>query len=340
MTMRTVGLMQEITRGDKRRLRAERFDLAAEKSEAEKTAAMATIERETAFAWLDRYYAEKTASILAEQAALAKQEVDATDAAYRGGRASQADVLSAKSTLAMIEDKQSELARRVTNARIMLSRWTGLNPDVELAGAPGIDTIRLDPATIDVHFAHHPEIVALSKEAEIAETEAKLAKADKKADWSVEVAYSQRGPGYSNMVSVGVSVPLQWNQKSRQDREWAAKHAMAEQAQAERDEMLRTHIAETRTMINEWQNDRDRLSRYHNELIPLAHDRMTATETAYRGGKTALADVLAARRNDADVRLQALQLEADTARLWAQINFLFPNETASLHTGSVAKDLP
>jgi hypothetical protein len=37
-----------------------------------------------------------------------------------------------------------------------------------------------------------------------------------------------------------------------------------------------------------------------------------------------LTDALAARRGEIDVRLQALQLEADTARLWAQLNFLFP----------------
>jgi hypothetical protein len=35
-----------------------------------------------------------------------------------------------------------------------------------------------------------------------------------------------------------------------------------------------------------------------------------------------LSDVLVARRNEIDIRLQALQLEAETARLWAQLNYL------------------
>jgi hypothetical protein len=34
--------------------------------------------------------------------------------------------------------------------------------------------------------------------------------------------------------------------------------------------------------------------------------------------------VLQARRGEIDARLQALQLEAETARLWAQLNFLVP----------------
>ena len=41
-----------------------------------------------------------------------------------------------------------------------------------------------------------------------------------------------------------------------------------------------------------------------------------------RGGKGSLAEVLAARRAETEMRIQTLQLRADTARLWAQLNFL------------------
>jgi outer membrane protein TolC len=92
---------------------------------------------------------------------------------------------------------------------------------------------------------------------------------------------------------------------------------------------LRAHVAEVSSMMNEWQNNRQRHARYEQELLPLAHSRTMAEVSAYRGGKATLAEVLAARRNEIDVRLQVLQLEADTARLWAQLNFLFPQDGAS-----------
>ena len=82
-------------------------------------------------------------------------------------------------------------------------------------------------------------------------------------------------------------------------------------------------------MIQEWESDRERLARYQRELVPLSKERSRATLTAYQGGKTALGEVLLARRNETEVRLQALQLEADTARLWAQLNFLFPEIVGS-----------
>jgi outer membrane protein TolC len=338
MTQRRVGIMQDLTRADKRRLRAERFEREAEKSSAEKTATTAAIQRETALAWLDRYFAEAMAAVVAEQAGQAKLEIQAAEAAYRAGRGNQADIFNARSALVMIDDRASEIGRRIGNARILLARWIGDAAQLPLAGKPTVDVIRLDRATIETDLAHHPEIAVLNKQEEIAATEAKLAQANKKADWSVELAFQQRGPAYSNMVSLGVSVPLQWNQKNRQDRELSSRLAQVEQVKAEREDTLRAHVAEVRAMMNEWQNNRERHARYEQELLPLANSRTMAQVAAYRGGKATLAEVLAARRNEIDVRLQALQLETDTARLWAQLNFLFPQDGASAHSMRMNKD--
>ncbi|MES2073028.1 MAG: TolC family protein [Pseudomonadota bacterium] len=344
MTMRRVGVAQEITRADKRQLRAERYDRAADKSLAEKAGAIAAIQRDTAIAWLDRYYTEQMAAIVAEQASQAKLEIDAAQSAYRAGRGSQADIFAARSALALIDDRVSEFQRKVRNARAMLARWTGDAPDTLLDGQASIDTldtINLDPSTLDTSLAHHPQIAVLTRQTEIAEADAKLAEANKRSDWTVEVAFQQRGPAYSNMVSVGVSLPFQWDQKNRQNRELSSRLATVEQSKAERDEMLRAHVAETRVMIAEWQNGRERVTRYERELIPLTRERTQATLAAYRGGKASLADVLAARRSEIEVRLQALQLQADTARLWAQLNFLFPAEVQGVHaTPSMNKALP
>jgi len=127
------------------------------------------------------------------------------------------------------------------------------------------------------------------------------------------------------MISVNVSVPLQWDQKDRQDREVSAKLAMLDQARAEREDALRARTAEVRAMIAEWENGRERSARYAREVLPLATERSQATIGAYRGAKASITDLLLARRNEIDVHLQALQLEMDTARLWAQLNFLIPD---------------
>ncbi len=332
MTMRRIGVMQEFTREEKRQLRAQRFEREAEKSLAEKAAALAAIQRDTALAWLERYYAEAMAAVIAEQSNEVRLEIVAAESAYRAGRGNQADVIAAHSALVGLEDRASEFNRRIRTAKTGLARWVGDGADAPLAGKPAIDSIRLDTGRLDAELAHHPQIAILSKQEEVAATEARLAQANKKPDWSLEVMYSQRGPAYSNMVSVGVSIPLQWDQKNRQDRELASKLAMAEQARAQREEALRAHIGEVRTMVTEWENGRERLARYERELIPLAKERTQATLTAYMGGKTSLTDLLLARRNEIDVRMQAVQLEMETARLWAQLNFLIPDHSSTNQT--------
>jgi len=329
MTMRSIGLMQEWTREEKRRARAERFEREADKGVAERQARVAAVQRDTALAWLDRYYAEAQASVFAEQRRRARTEIDAAETAYRSGRGTLADVLGARSALAMMDDRASELDRRVATARTALARWTGDAAD-RLADRPSIDVLPWDAQSLDAELEHHPQLAALARAEDLAAADVRVAQANKKADWSVQVMYSLRGSAYSNMISVGVSVPLQWDAAQRQDREVAAKLALLDQARAEREESGRAHAAEVRAMIAEWESGRDRSGRYARELLPLAAARTDALQSAYRGGRASLADVLAAYRSEIEVRLQALQLEADTARLWAQLGFLTPAGDAVL----------
>ena len=326
--------MQELPRAEKRRLRSERFEREAEKSLAEKSALSATVERDTALAWLNLYYTQRMTSLLSEQVARTKLEIQAVEAEYRSGQARQAEVLAAHANLSRLHDRQSDIERRVRDARIGLARWVGDAAQLPVAGEPGIDEVRLDLANLERELDHHPELAVATKQEQIAVTEASLARADRKADWSVEVAYQQRGSAYSNMVSVGVSIPLQWNRKNRQDRELTARLAQVEEAKAIREETLRQHVAELQGMVNEWTSNRERYTRYTRELIPFAKSRVEAEMASYRGGKTTQTNLLMARREEIEVRLQALELEMETARLWAQINFLIPQSSQRPHSSA------
>ena len=326
MTMRRIGVMQEFTSAEKRQLRAEKFEREAERTTTEKSATLATVQRDTALAWLDRYFAEAMAAVVSEQAKAARLEIEAAETAYRGGRGNQAEIFAARSAVVMLEDRASENKRRVRTAKTALTRWVGEIADKPLGAKPDIDAlVHLNAHDLDTQVVNHPELATLAKQVEIARTEARLAQANKRPDVTMELMYSQRGPAYSNMVSFGVAIPLPWDQKNRQDREVAAKLAMAEQAEAQREEMLRAHVAEVRNMMHEWESLRERRARYVRELLPLAGQRTEAVITAYRGARSTLGEVLAARRSEIDVRLQALQLEAEQARIWAQLNFLIPH---------------
>lgn len=324
MTMRRIGVMQELTGGDKRRWRAARFESEAARSRAAAEALTANIQRDTAIAWLDRYHLERMGVELARQAALSRDEIAAAEAAYRGGRSSQAGLLEARAALLALEDRATELSLQSRNAAIMLARWTGEPVDAPLDGSVDTSSVAVVPDALEATLEHHPQVAVLTRQAELAQAEAGLARANRTPDWSVEVALQQRGPGYPNMVSFGVSVPLQWDRGRRQERELSSRLATAGQAQAERDEALREHVAEVRSQLAEWQSGRERIARFEKEVLPLASARTEAVLAAYRGGKASLADVLAARRSESEQRLQAMQLERGNARVWAQLTYILP----------------
>jgi outer membrane protein TolC len=193
MTMTSVGVMQEFTRQEKREARIERFEREADMAITERDARVAAIQRDTALAWLDRYYAEAMVTVVSEQREAARTEIEAAEGAYRAGKGSLADVLGARAALIGLDDRASELGRRVSTAKIALARRIGNDADAPLAGKPAIDAIRLDPGTLEADIAHHPEIAVLARKEEVAAAEVRLAQSSKKANWSVALMYSQRG---------------------------------------------------------------------------------------------------------------------------------------------------
>jgi len=328
MTMRRIGIMQEITSSEKRQLRSERFERDAQRAQAQRQVSLANLQQGTALAWLERYYTQAMRELAQKQLEETGLQVQAADLSFRAGRGSQADVFAARGAVIQLEDRLSQIDRQSRNAGLMLARWVG-TPDADrpLSGSPPWQTTSLQSEISSEHLKQHPDLLAMSAEVDAVEIDARLAQANKRADWSVEASYAQRGPAYSNMLSIGVSIPLQWDQKNRQNRELAAKLALVDAAKARYEDMLRSHEAEVRSWLNDWQTGKDRLNRYRNELIPTAGQRTEAALTSYRTGKSDLASALAARRDEIDTRMQALTLEMETARSWAQLNFLVPERS-------------
>lgn len=328
MTMRSIGVMQELIRADKRQARSARFEREAEAAEAGRAAALASLQRDTAAVWLERHYRERVRAILVAQRDEAGLQIEAADAAYRGGRGSQADALAARMAVARFDDSIRQADRQIATAKTKLARWVGDDAYQALGAPPELSDLPLDERNLDARIANHPQIAMLARQEEVARAEAEVARSNKRSDWSVELMYSQRGSAYSNMVSLNVSIPLQVDPAKRQDRELAAKLALADQAHDQREEALRERLAEARSWLQEWQSNRDRLAHYDNTLIPLASERTRAAMAAYRGGGL-LGSVLEARRMEIDTRMERVRLEMETAGLWAQLNYLIPIERRS-----------
>lgn len=338
MTTRSVSVMQELTRGDKRRARTARFEREADAAEAARLLALAMLRRDTAMAWLDRHFSERMLDVLREQRTEATLQIDAADAAYRGARGAQAEAFAARSMVAAIDDRIRQVELQVATAKTRLARWVGDAAREPLGAPPELARAGLDGANLDARLAQHPDVVMMARQEAMAQADAGIARSNQRADWGVELMVSQRGSAYANMVSIAVSIPLQLDPKQRQDRELSARLAVVEQMRAQREEGTRERLAEARSWLQAWQSGRDRLAHYDASLLPLAAERTRAALVAYRGGSGPLTAVLEARRVEIETQLDRLRLEMETAALWARLEHLIPAEqTMSTPTRGAAE---
>jgi len=322
-TMLTVGVVQEFTGTEKRQARSQRFLREADMAKAAHSLALSNLRRQTASAWLDRYYQEQILNLLISQRTEAQLQVDAVESNYRGGRGTQADVFSARAAVGFIDDRIRQSRQQISTAKTRLHRWLGEHAELPLDTPPSISVLHFDINQIETHLSHHPEIAVIAQQEEIARADVNIAQTNKRSDWSVEFSYSNRA-AYSNMVSINFSIPFQIDQKNRQDKELAAKLSAVAQVQAQREEASREHLFETRRWLEEWQSDQDRIVLYERTLIPLATQRTQAETAAYRGGNGTLSNLLAARRMEIEIQLERLRIEMEAANRWAQLEYLLP----------------
>lgn len=323
MTMQKVGVMQTYTRSSKRKARSTQFKSEAETAELRRQASVAELREQTAATWLKLHYRQRRLARMNELRKEAERAVVAADAEFRGGRGQHPDVFAARLALAQVDDELHEAQAQVVNTQYALERWTRL-PQADLGPLPSIRETHWNTHGVDHPLDLHPDIAVMNAEERAAQARAEVARQETRGDWTWSLMYAKRDAGYEDMVSLGVSVPLEWNRKNRQNRELAAELALVDQARSKKEEMRRSHQLEIEQLLTEWRAQLTRLDHYQNTLLPLANDRAHATLAAYRGNRVPLSAVLEARRAEIEADIQRLRIEEKAAVLWAALEFRFP----------------
>lgn len=320
MTMRRIGIEQEWVSGDKRRLRSALANEQVGRERAGYLAQLASVRQQTATAWLNAVYAKQALAL--QQALLdhMNHELDATKASYRGAKASAADVVQARAMLAQTQDQLLKAEQVYQTSLIALSRWTAVPVD-DVTGAPPAPESFVSSLPPDELRLSQPALITAADDIAVAEAETAVANSERSPNWTWEVAYQQRGGAYSNMVSVGVTIPLPINRKNRQNRDVAEKAALATKARLMYEDTLRQVQADIRTQSATLASGRARIANLGDALLPAADQRVQLANAAYRAGTGSLADTFAARRAQLDAQLQVLDLRREVSQTWAQLEY-------------------
>lgn len=319
LTMRRIGIEQEWVSGEKRRLRSALANEVVSRERAGYLGQLANVRQQTAEAWLNAIYARQAVSLQQALLEQMKHELAATEAAYRGAKATAADVVQAKSILAQTQDQVLKATQTFQTALIGLSRWTVM-PVSDVTGDPPAPESSVSTLPPDELRQVQPTLVAAANDIAVADAGTAVANSERRPNWTWNVSYLQGG---NNMraVSVGVRIPLPLNRKNIEDRDVSEKAELATRAHLMYEDALRQVQTEIRTESATLASGRERIANLTQSLLPASDQRVELAIAAYKAGTGSLADTFAARRAQLDAQLQVLDLKREVSLAWAQLEY-------------------
>ena len=329
MTMRRVGIEQQWVSSDKRLARSERAQRAVEMEESTYLESVAKVREEAAKAWVNVLYSQRTLALVSAMEKEAAEDLNAVNAAHRGAKANASDVMQAQLTLSQAQDAMRKNTQDVRNARLALSRWTGMPAATVSDETPKL-TSHVPGLPVEELEKYHPMLLTARRAINLADADSTVATRESNPDWSVEATYGQRGSQYPNMVSFGISIPLAVNRAQKQNRDIAEKSALGTKARMQYEEALRDLQTEIENQSSTLESLKTRVTQLNAQLLPPASQQVELATAAYRSGAGSLSAVFNAKKMLLERRLQIVELEREAALTWAALEYhVVPHDMAS-----------
>ena len=324
-TALSVGVSQEFPRAAKRALRAAVLEQQATGAQLAITELEQRIRLEAGRAYLDIVAAVHGAELLERLSTEAVRQRDVTGIDFVAGRGAQPEVLAAVVEVALVADRSRAFRQREQASRAGLARWIGVAADRPVESV--LPVLPAPPALGQLldGLPGHPALAAAATTAALAATELRLATAERKPDWRLELRYDHRLE-FPDLVTLMVGVDLPLFAGNRQDRASAAALERLSAATAQRDDRLREATATVTAAYRDWQAGTQRLRYYDEALLPPGAGRVEAALAAYRAGRGSLVAVLEARRSLLETELMRVDLATQVARDRLQLQY-FERET-------------
>ena len=276
---------------------------------------------ETAQAWLKRYYLDQRIAVFHAFDQENRLLAEAVHARLASGRGEAGDAVMPGQEAAQLADRRDDLERDLAKAKAELRRLIGPQGDAPLADDP--PPLVIDANVYRQHVHLHPELAAFGPARDKAAAEVREAEAAKKSDWGLEVAYQQRAPQYSDMVSIQFTFDLPIFTGTRQEPRIAAMQMEETRIAAERDATLRMHTAELDNDLADHAALTRQLERARGTWSSLAQQRVDLQTAGYKSGKIDLVNLLIARRELIDQRLKVIDLEQQRQMVAGKLYFSY-----------------
>jgi outer membrane protein TolC len=325
MTMKKIGLRQELPARFKREARATFASRQIDEATARSIAETLSVRREAAEAWIDLWAAQRELSALLALRSEAALAANLAKARMAGG-GSAGDALATQAAVLDIDNRVEASRAEQQSAQAGLARWLG-DSDVQATDdEPDFGSLPIREARLLAAVDQSGSLLPASAQVESAAAALDMARAETHPDWTVEASYGQRSAGRSDMIMLEVGIGLPLFTRNRQDRGVAAREADYQGALATREDLRRQELARIRADLARWQGLKRQVALHEDSLLPLARDRSTTALASYRAGGP-LQPWLDARRDELDAHLSHAEHLGELGRAWSALAYLLPSET-------------
>jgi outer membrane protein TolC len=274
---------------------------------------------EAANAYLMLQERRRTAALVSEQIAFARDVVSAANARYASGTAPQSDVLRAEVEVARLDAMTRALVGEVRAAEAMLNTSLAIDAD---ASVPPLAMLALPQAvpswaTIRAALASRPELAG--GRAEIARADAEVLVM---RDMFKPMATIRTGPSYTMtdgrgwMAMVGLSLPI-WRSKLKAGV--AEAQAMRSMAEADLRAMTRMIEGEAAVAVSQLQAARDRHTALNTDVLPRARMAIEPVVASYASGQLPLVSVIEAVQALWLVQSDLITADTQLGLAWARL---------------------
>ena len=318
-TVAAVNQLIEI--GGKRRARKDSAAAGLKGAEARLADARRLLDQGVTQAYVGVLLAERNHDVLADSATSLRQEARIAEVRQRAGDISLADQNQIEIAAERLELDAAGAEAGARKTRVALEVLLGeKEPRGEIKLADSLDSlgnVSTEAANTPSATFSRPDLLAAEAARAQAEADLRLQKAVRIPDPTFLAQYEHEPPDQPNTVGFGVSFPLPlWN---RNGGNLAAARAALEQTTTNAEKVRAQVMADIAVARMSYSAAVTRWQRYRDELTPKSRQVRDSVSLAYEKGGAALLDLLAAQRNDNEVRLATTQAAADAANAAANL---------------------
>jgi len=250
--------------------------------------------------YYDLFLAQKAVQIHHEQVELLRQFFEITNAKFRAGKGSQADVLKAQVELSMLFQHLPVLEQRRKTAEAMLNTLLDRDPASPLGMAQEPAQLPLEESVDNLHrlaLNDRPEIKAAELDVQRSEQSRALAQRQYYPDFNVAFQRFQNFQANDGFGAyVAMSIPFAFWTKPKYDagvQEAAAAVAVAQAQQHTLENLTRFQVND---LLAKLQATDQVATLYRTTILPQAEQSLEAARVGYRAGKGGFLDLIDTQR--------------------------------------------